>query len=127
MSRVFADLLFNSPKRSPRFPPGYEGTENMFYFFYKINIFRLNKEKDDIRSTYIYFNFFHETVTSHNLETANHIAHAIFVLHSAIKTRLLTNQLLKHENINSVFPWKHYLHMFYFTLQRIADLTQLKF
>ena len=31
----------------PRFSTGYEGTENMFYFFYKI-IFSLNKEKDDI-------------------------------------------------------------------------------
>ena len=31
-SRVFTDLLSNSPKRSPRFSPGYEGTENMFYF-----------------------------------------------------------------------------------------------
>ena len=35
----------------PSFSPGYEGTENMFYFFYKI-IFRLNKKKDDIRSAY---------------------------------------------------------------------------
>ena len=32
----------------PRFSPGYEGTENVFYFFYKIIIFRLTKEKDDI-------------------------------------------------------------------------------
>ena len=30
-SRVFTDLLSNSPKHSPRFSPGYEGTENMFY------------------------------------------------------------------------------------------------
>ena len=34
----------------PRFSPGYEGTENMFYFFYKIIIFCFNKEKDFIRS-----------------------------------------------------------------------------
>ena len=54
----------------PRFSLGYEGTENMFYFFYKILIFRLNKEKDDMRSAYVYSNFFHETVTSHNLEIA---------------------------------------------------------
>ena len=53
-SRVFTDLLSNSPKRSPRFSPGYEGTENMFYFFYKIIIFRLNKGKDDIRSAYYF-------------------------------------------------------------------------
>ena len=31
-SRVFTDQLLNSPKRLPRFSPGYEGTENMFYF-----------------------------------------------------------------------------------------------
>ena len=60
----------------------------MLYFFYKIIIFRLNKEKDDIRSVYLYFNFFHETVNSHNLETGNYIAHTIFVLHSAMKKRL---------------------------------------
>ena len=40
--RVFTDQLSNSPKRSPRFSPGYEeGTEYMFYFlnrlFYVIN------------------------------------------------------------------------------------------
>ena len=63
----------------------------MFYFFYKI-IFHLNKKKDGIRSVYAYLYFFHETVNSHNLETANHTAHVIFVLHSAMKTHLLTNQ-----------------------------------
>ena len=31
-SRVFTDLLSNSLKRSLRFSPGYEGTENVFYF-----------------------------------------------------------------------------------------------
>ena len=39
-----------------------------FTIWYKI-IFRLNKEKDNIRSAYVYFNFFHETVNSHNSET----------------------------------------------------------
>ena len=69
--------------------PGYEGTENMLYFFYRI-IFYLNKEKDDIWNEYVYFNFSDETktVNSHNLETANHIAHVIFVLHSVMKTHL---------------------------------------
>ena len=33
---------------------------------------------------------FHETVSSHNLETANHIAQ--IVLHTAMKIHLLTNQ-----------------------------------
>ena len=37
-SRVFTDLLSNSPKRSPRFLPGYEGTENMFYFLNEIYV-----------------------------------------------------------------------------------------
>ena len=54
-----------------RFSPGYEGTENMFYFFNKIITFCLNKEKDDIRSAYVYLNFFHETVTSHKIGRAH--------------------------------------------------------
>ena len=37
-SRVFTDLLLNSPKHLPRFSPGYEGTENMFYFLNEIRI-----------------------------------------------------------------------------------------
>ena len=36
----------------PRFSPDYEGTENMFYFFYKI-IFHFNKEKDDMLNAYV--------------------------------------------------------------------------
>ena len=36
----------------PRISPGYECIENMFYNFYKIMIFCLNKEKDDIWNTY---------------------------------------------------------------------------
>ena len=53
----------------------------MFYFVYEIISFCLDKEKDDrdVRSAYVYFQFFHETVDSHNLETANYIAHVIFV------------------------------------------------
>ena len=66
--------------------------ENIFYFFYEIIIFRLNKEKDYIRSTCTQFNFFHEAVNSYNLKTAKHIAHVIFVLYSAMTTRLLPNQ-----------------------------------
>ena len=59
---------------------GYGGPDNMFNFFYKFIIFSLNKEKDDIRSAYC--------TDSHNSETFNHIAHVIFVLHSAMKTHL---------------------------------------
>ena len=69
-----------SPNRSPRFSPGYGGTENMFYFFYKIIIFRLNKEKDDIQSAYCKFSQLGDRV--------NHIAHVICVLNSAMKTHL---------------------------------------
>ena len=57
--------------------------------FYKIMILHLNKEKDAIQSL---FNFFHKTVNSHNFETANHIAHIIFVLNRIMKTYLLSNQ-----------------------------------
>ena len=39
----------------PRFATGYGGTDNKFYFFYKIIIFNLFKEKDDIWSTYCKF------------------------------------------------------------------------
>ena len=31
-----------------------------------------------MRSAYAFFDFFHEAVNSHNLETANHIAYVIF-------------------------------------------------
>ena len=39
-SWVYTKLLSNSPKCSPGFSPGYEGTENMFYF---LNIIAINK------------------------------------------------------------------------------------
>ena len=68
---------------------GYEGKENMFYFFYKIVIFRLKKEKDDKRSAYVYFDLFHETINSHILEKKPTIlVKSFFVLHSAMKTHL---------------------------------------
>ena len=38
-----------------RFSTGYGGTDNMLYFFNKIIIFIVNKEKDDIRSAYCKF------------------------------------------------------------------------
>ena len=34
-SWVFTDLLSNSPKCTPRFSPGYESTQNVFYFLNK--------------------------------------------------------------------------------------------
>ena len=48
LAREFSQTL-------PRFSTGYGGTENMFYFFHKIIIFMVNKEKDDIRSAYCEF------------------------------------------------------------------------
>ena len=42
-----------SSQTLPRFSPGNEGTDNMLYFFYKIIIFRLIKEKYDIRSRFV--------------------------------------------------------------------------
>ena len=56
----------------------------MFYFFYKIIIFIVNKKKDNIQSTYCKF--------SQLGDSMNHIAHIIFMLHSVMKTHLLTNQ-----------------------------------
>ena len=50
--------LLNNSQTLPMFSPvEYEGTENMFYFFYKIIIFQLNKEKDDIQSAAQMYNF----------------------------------------------------------------------
>ena len=56
-SQVFTDLLSNSPKHSLRFSPGYEGTENMFYYYYSCSI----------SSQYIlkkYFKITHRTLSS---------------------------------------------------------------
>ena len=88
-SREFSQTL-------PRLSLGYEGKQNIIYIFYKIIIFRLNKEKVliyyvfsfDTRRAYVYFNFFHEKVISHNFERANLTAHTFFVLHSTMKTYL---------------------------------------
>ena len=47
-----------------------------FISFSKITIFRLNKEKDVTYAKRVCtVSFFHETVNSHNLKKANHIAH----------------------------------------------------
>ena len=58
-------------------------------------MFRLNiQEKGNMQSAYAYthLNFFYEAVNSHNSETVKHSFHVTFVLHSAMKTHLLTNQ-----------------------------------
>ena len=46
-AREFSQTLLRST--------GYGGTDNMCYFFYKIIIFIVNKEKDDIQSVYCKF------------------------------------------------------------------------
>ena len=51
-----------------------------FISFIKLLFSVLTKRK--MICMYVYFNFFHETVNSHNLKTANHIAHVISVLWS---------------------------------------------
>ena len=56
---VYDSPVWEFSQSLPRFSPGYKGTDNMFYLFYKIIIFCLNKKKDDIQSVYLYFNFFH--------------------------------------------------------------------
>ena len=52
-----------------------KGIENIFYFFHKITILRLNREEDDTRS---FISFTDETVNFYNLEAANRVAHVIF-------------------------------------------------
>ena len=94
------EQISENPRRSRGFSPAREFSQTLpsfyqavkaqitcFISFYKI-IFRRNKEKGDLRSAYVYFNFIHQTVNSPNLEAANHIAHIIFVLHNAMKTHL---------------------------------------
>ena len=46
--------LLNSSQTLPRFSPGYEGMENMFYFFCKIITFWLNKKKDNIQRKHVF-------------------------------------------------------------------------
>mgnify|MGYP001794243897 CR=1 FL=1 len=83
---VFTDLLSNSPKCSPRFLPDYEGTENMFNFLNKIIIFQ--RERRYTKCICI-LNFLSWNCNFSQLgDRANHIAHVIFMLHSAMKTHL---------------------------------------
>ena len=77
----------------------------MFYFFYKIIIFIVNNEKVDIRNAYWEF-----LTTRRQL---NHIAHAIFVLHSAMKTHLLTNKNPRTIQIISYRIIKYKIQFFY--------------
>ena len=77
-------LLDNSHKLCRGFHQAMKERRTYFISFIKLIFSVLTK----VQSVYAYFNFFHETVNSHNLEKANHIAHVIFVLFSAMKTHL---------------------------------------
>ena len=46
----FISLAREFSQTLPRFSISYGGTDNMFYFFYKIIIFNVKKDNDDIRS-----------------------------------------------------------------------------
>ena len=63
------------------FSTGYEGTDNMFYFFFiKLLFSMLTKRKTIYKAHECILYFFHETVNSIYFQTANHIAQIIFVL-----------------------------------------------
>ena len=52
--RVFTDLLSNSPKCLPRFSPGYEGTDNMFYFLnIEVSTWKVLSEDVYIRNMFL--------------------------------------------------------------------------
>ena len=72
-------LLENSHKLCRGFHQAMEARTTCFISFIKLLFSVLTKRKT------IYED---RTVHSHNSETVNHIAHAIFVLHSAMKTHL---------------------------------------
>ena len=48
-SRGFSSAREFSPSYA-KYPPSYEGTEKMFYFFYKIIIFQIDIKKDEHES-----------------------------------------------------------------------------
>ena len=79
-------LLKNSHKLCREFHQALKAWRTCFIFF-KIIIFGFNKEKHDIRSAYVLFKFFNDTVNSHS-EIANHIADVIFVFHNLVKNHL---------------------------------------
>ena len=71
-----------------------------FISFINILFSVLTKRKTIYRYTkrgiHVYFNFFHETVNSHNLEREQTmLLISFFLLHSAIKTHLWTNQIAR--------------------------------
>ena len=86
----------------------------MFYLFYKIFIFSVYKEKDDIRSAKVFFNFFHESVNSHYLEPANHIAHVIVYENTLVdqskRTYCPNYFIIKFEIVIFVFSFFFLLH-----------------
>ena len=81
VSRVFTDLLSNSPKHLSRFSPGYESTENMFYFINKIQITTENEticseehiKLDCSKVLLTEWGFLHCNLTSKDFNKFNHI------------------------------------------------------
>ena len=70
----------------------YEGTEDVFYFFYKTIIFRFIEEKVDIRSEYLWFYFFfHEIVQLGNRKSciSKSFTSFSFLIYSAMKHTLV--------------------------------------
>ena len=79
-------LFENSHKFCRGFHQAMKAQRTCFITFIKL-FSVLTKKKTSIQSPNVYFNFFNETVNSHNLKAANHVAYVIFDLHdSAIKT-----------------------------------------
>ena len=76
-------LLENSHKLCRGFQQAMEARTTCCISFIKLLFSVLKKRKMAYEA---------RTVNSHSSETVNHIAHVIFVLHSAMKTHLLTNQ-----------------------------------
>ena len=68
----------------PRFSTSYGGTDKTCFISFINFLFSLLTKRKTIYKA--------RTVNSLNSETVNHIAHVIFVLHSAMKTHLQTNQ-----------------------------------
>ena len=106
-SRAFtSSIILPCSHTLSRFSPGYEGTTNMFYFFWKILLCYLAKRKTIYEGRVLFLSW---TVDSYNLETAYRIAHVIFVLCFRIpmKTHLLTNQNARPIQI---ILWYHFEH-----------------
>ena len=87
-----------------------------FISFIKLSFCILTRERRYTKRIYLYFNFFFDTVNSHSLETANHIAHIIFLLYSVMKTHLFINQ--NAHTINYLNYFNKYVYRFCMNLNK---------